>query len=96
MSAPKPDNLAPKLAQLSCLSVEDLKVEWQRVIGGTPPKNARREYLLRAIAHQLQCEVHGGLPKALKRSLLKLARVLLVAAHYWVVMRREEILLPPR
>ncbi len=73
MIGPKPNGLAPKLAQLSCLSVEDLKAEWLSVIGGAPPKNARREYLVRAIAHHLQCDVHGGLPKALKRSLLKLA-----------------------
>ncbi len=73
MPLPSPHSLAPQLAKLACLSVDDLKAEWSRVIGGVAPKNTRREYLLRAIAHRLQCDAHAGLSKTLRRALLKIA-----------------------
>lgn len=66
-------DLSAELARLSYLSIEDLKVEWEKVIGGTAPKNARRDYLLRAIAHELQCRTYGGLAKPLHRNLMKAA-----------------------
>ena len=73
MPMPAANSVAPQLANLACLSVDDLKLEWSRVVGGAPPKNARREYLLRAITYRLQCDAHGGLPTAITRTLLKLA-----------------------
>ncbi len=66
-------DLSAELARLSCLSVEDLKLEWEKVIGDGVPKNARRDYLLRAIAHELQCRIYGGIAKSLHRTLTKIA-----------------------
>lgn len=66
-------DLTAELARLSCLSIDDLKSEWEKVIGGVAPKNARRDYLLRAIAHELQCRADGGIAKPLYRNLMKAA-----------------------
>ena len=66
-------DLPAELARLSCLSVDDLKSAWTEILGGTAPKNARRDYLLRAITHHLQCRVYGGIAKPLHRALMKVA-----------------------
>lgn len=68
-----PSDLSAELARLSYLSIEDLKLEWEKVIGGAALKNARRDYLVRAIAHELQCRTYGGMAKPLHRSLMKAA-----------------------
>ncbi len=68
-----PTDLSAELARLSYLSIEDLKLEWEKVIGGAAPRNARRDYLLRAIAHELQCRTYGGIAKPLHRNLMKAA-----------------------
>ena len=67
--------LSAELARLSCLSVDDLKSAWTKIIGGAAPKNARRDYLLRALAHELQSKSHGGIAKTLQRALIKVADV---------------------
>ncbi len=66
-------DLSAELARLSSLSVEDLKSSWTETFGGTAPKNSRRDYLLRAITHDLQCRMHGGISKTLHRALMKVA-----------------------
>ncbi len=66
-------DLSAEFARLSCLSVDDLKSAWAEVIGGAAPKNARRDYLLHALTHDLQCKSYGGIPKALHRVLMKVA-----------------------
>ncbi len=66
-------DLPAKLAHLSSLSLNDLKSAWTDIIGGSPPRNSRREYLLRAIAQELQVRVHGGIGKTLYRALMKVA-----------------------
>lgn len=68
-------NVAAEIAELSHLSVNDLQEQWTRVLGGPPPKNARREYLLRAVVHELQSRAHGGLSKSLRRALTKIAEI---------------------
>jgi len=67
------NDLSAELARLSCLSIDDLKLAWAEIIGGTAPKNARRDYLLRTIAHQLQSKTYGGITKTLYRALIKIA-----------------------
>lgn len=62
-----------ELARFACLPVEDLKREWEKVLGSAAPKNARRDYLLRSIAHELQNKAHGGIPRSLLRNLMKVA-----------------------
>ena len=66
-------DVSAELARLSCLSVDDLKSAWTEIIGGTAPKNARRDYLLRALTHDLQCKSYGGIAKSMHRALMKVA-----------------------
>jgi len=66
-------DLSAELARLSCLSVEDLKSSWTEIFSSAAPKNARRDYLLRAITHELQCRQYGGITKTLHRALMKVA-----------------------
>ena len=65
--------LSAELARLSCLSVDDLKSAWTKIIGGAAPKNARRDYLLRALTHDLQRKSYGGIAKSMHRALMKVA-----------------------
>ena len=68
-----PDNdVAAHITKLACLSVGDLRAEWTRVFGSSSPKNAQREYLLRAITYRLQCDQFGGLSLTVTRGLRKL------------------------
>ena len=62
-----------EIAKLSCLSVADLRAEWGRVFGSSPPKTISRGYLVRAIAYHVQCGPHRGLPVAVQRALKKLS-----------------------
>jgi len=62
-----------EIAKLSCLSVADLRAEWVRVLGSSPPKTISREYLVRAIAYHLQCGPHRGVPATVLRALKKLS-----------------------
>jgi len=71
MSLPGDAELAPEFARLSHLTADDLRAEWSHVFGQAAPRNARREYLLRAIAHELQSRTHGPLATAVRRALLK-------------------------
>ena len=64
--------VATQITRLSGLSVPDLQLEWAATFKTAPPKNARREYLLRALTYHLQSGAHGGLTSALRRSLAKL------------------------
>lgn len=74
MLSPTPPDITAEIAKLPSLSIAQLQAEWGRVIGGDAPRCAHRDYLLRSIAHHLQCKVHGALSPTLKRSLLKLAQ----------------------
>ena len=73
MSLHSPTAVPAEIAKLSCLSVADLRAEWTRVFGSLPPKTISREYLLRAIAYQLQCGLHRGPPATLLRALKKIS-----------------------
>ena len=73
MPLPSSEEIAPQIAKLSLLHVDDLRIEWTHVFGSEPPKNVQREYLLRALAHELQCAKFVGLSTALLRDLKKLA-----------------------
>ena len=75
MSVFSPTIIKAQIIKLSGLSASDLQLEWAVTFKTAPPKNARREYLLRALTHHLQCGMHGGLAAALRRSLIKLAAV---------------------
>lgn len=68
-----PSLVVSEIAKLSSLSVSTLQREWVTIFRAAPPKNARREYLLRALTYHLQCGSYGGLPATLRRNLVKLS-----------------------
>lgn len=68
-----PAAVVAQITKLSGLSASDLQLEWTSAFKTAPPKNARREYLLRALTYHLQSGIHGGLTAALRRSLVKLS-----------------------
>ncbi len=73
MPIPTSEKIAAEIANLSALSDAELRLEWDRTFGTEPPKSARREYLLRALVHELQTNIYGSLSPALLRQLLKYA-----------------------
>ena len=66
------------------LKTQELRDEWCKLHGAEPPKRLSRDLLLRAIAHQIQQRVHGGLGLVSKRRLDALAAELETrgAAHF--------------
>lgn len=61
------------LAALERYGVAELRREWARLHGRAPPAGLGRNLLIRGIAWQMQAQVHGGFPPALKRELARLA-----------------------
>ena len=61
--------IAAEVAALSDLSREELVKRWRKIYGSLPPKGARRELMIRAIAWHLQAKRLGGLPAETRRLL---------------------------
>ena len=65
--------------QLRALCVADtaaVRKTWSKMFGATVPKNASREFLQRAMAHELQVKGYGGLKAATKRRLVQIAQAI--------------------
>lgn len=58
-----------EVAVLGDLSREQLAERWTKVYGHAPPKGARRDFLLRAVAWHLQANRLGGLSPDARRLL---------------------------
>src|SRR5215467_14808521 len=54
-------------------STQDLRVAWRELHRTGPPPGLSRDLLIRALAHQLQEQSHGGMSRALRRRLQSLA-----------------------
>ncbi len=67
------DSLADRLAELGNLSVTDLRAWWERAFKRPAPRRISRDLLLRALAYHVQEQAEGGLSKATRRRLAKLA-----------------------
>ncbi len=65
--------LPERLAELETSSMTELRARWERAIKRPVPKRASRDLLLRAVAYHMQEQAEGGLSKATKRRLAKLA-----------------------
>ncbi len=61
------------IAELATLSTAELRARWERAGGRPAPKRASRDLLLRLVAYDLQEQAEGGLRKATRRRLAKLA-----------------------
>ena len=55
-------------------STQDLRLAWRELHRTGPPQGLSRDLLIRALAHRLQEETHGGTSRAQQRRLQTLAR----------------------
>ena len=67
------DSLTNRLADLETLNTAELRARWEQAFKRTVPKRASRDLLLRALAYHIQERAEGGLSKATRRRLAKLA-----------------------
>jgi Protein of unknown function (DUF2924) len=63
-----------EIAELIDRSTQDLRVAWRELHRTGPPQGLSRDLLIRALAHRLQEETHGGTSRAQRRRLQRLAR----------------------
>ncbi len=68
-----PEALARQLAELESANTAELRARWERAYQHPAPKRASRDLLLRLVAYHLQEQAEGGLSKATRRRLAKLA-----------------------
>ena len=61
-----------RLASLKAMTVNELKAEWQTLMGSTPPNNSRT-FLEQRLAYRIQELTYGGLPQPVSRLLDALA-----------------------
>ena len=65
--------LAAELNELGGRSTDELRQRWTELFGVAPSLRISRELLVRAVAHRIQEEAQGGLGKACRRQLARLA-----------------------
>jgi hypothetical protein len=63
-----------QIAELVDQSTQDLRVAWRELHRTGPPQGLSRDLLIRALAHRLQEQTHGGTSRAQRRRLQRLAR----------------------
>jgi hypothetical protein len=63
-----------QIAELVDRSTQDLRVAWHELHRSGPPQGLSRDLLIRALAHRLQEQTHGGTSRAQRRRLQRLAR----------------------
>ena len=63
-----------QIAELVGRSTQDLRVAWRELHRTGPPQGLSRDLLIRALAHRLQEQTHGGTSRAQRRRLQRLAR----------------------
>ena len=72
--ATMPDRMTGKVAELQGLDSSELRNRWVEAFGGPPPKRMSRDLLLRALAYHVQEQAEGGLGKAARKHLMRLAQ----------------------
>jgi Protein of unknown function (DUF2924) len=72
----RPDSIEVErqIAELVHRSTQDLRVAWRELHRTGPPQGLSRDLLIRALAHRLQEQTHGGASQAQRRRLQTLAR----------------------
>jgi Protein of unknown function (DUF2924) len=63
-----------QIAELVVRTTQDLRVAWRELHRTGPPQGLSRDLLIRALAHRLQEQTHGGTSRAQRRRLQRLAR----------------------
>jgi hypothetical protein len=69
-----PIEVKRQIAELVDRSTQDLRVAWRELHRTGPPQGLSRDLLIRALAHRLQEQTHGGTSRAQRRRLQTLAR----------------------
>lgn len=69
-------NLEDEIARLRDLDLSELRDKWRKHYKTEPSKSFRRDFLVRAVAYQMQVEVYGGLKPSTLRRLKKIAEAL--------------------
>lgn len=73
---------AQSLTELRGLQTQELQQRWTNTFKTSAPKNASRDFLHRALAHQLQINAHGGLKAKTKRRLVQMAKAMAADPEY--------------
>jgi hypothetical protein len=63
-----------QIAELVDRPTQDLRAAWRELHRTGPPQGLSRDLLIRALAHRLQEQTHGGTSRAQRRRLQSLAR----------------------
>jgi hypothetical protein len=63
-----------QIAELVDRSTQDLRVAWREIHRTGPPQGLSRDLLIRALAHRLQEQAHGGTSRAQRRRLQTLVQ----------------------
>ncbi len=66
-------DLEAQLQRLQALTRHELAAEWVKAYRVPAPRKSSREFLLKAVAHHLQVQVHGGLKNSTRKMLLRIA-----------------------
>jgi hypothetical protein len=70
-----------EIAALAHKDVSELRKAWRRLYRSEPPPRLSRDLLTRAVAYKLQEREYGGLNKATKRKIARLAHGLVTDGH---------------
>src|SRR5918994_1302197 len=73
MDRPTQEQVEAEIVLLGGLSLEALRERWHALYGNPAPRSLRRDFLIRAVAYQLQVKAFGGLSAATKRKLREIA-----------------------
>ena len=76
------NNIEDKLKVLADCDTPNLQQRWTETFKSKPPKNASRDFLHRALAHQAQVDAHGGLKAKTKRRLVQMAKAMAADPEY--------------
>jgi hypothetical protein len=69
----KGDDLSSRIARLCGLRISQLRDIWRNYFGSPAPRTAKRAFLRRAIAWQMQIDSCGGVTPEIRKSLLRIA-----------------------
>jgi hypothetical protein len=67
------EDIEPAIARLADQSTLDLRLAWHQLHCHEPPRGLSRDLLVRALVHQLQERIYGGVSRALQRRLQTLS-----------------------
>ncbi len=57
------------LVDLMACDRQQLIMRWRRAFGSTPPKHCSMSFLVKVLAHDLQCKAHGDVPRRIEKQL---------------------------